>query len=930
MATGDLIGRAYVEIGAEDSKLQAALKRSEDRLRSTAAKMEGLGKSLSRNVTAPLVALGTAGVVAFSKFENQLTAVRTLLDDSSFEGKSATQGFEEMRTAVLALGKDSTSSLGAINKALFDTVSAGVEAGEAVNFLGAANKLAVAGVTDISTATDGLTSAVNAYGIESSKAEAVAAKFFVAQKAGKTTIEELSRSLGRVAPTANSAGVGLNELLAAMSAVTKAGIRTRSAAAGINAALANISKPTADAAEEAERLGVNFSRAGLRAAGGLEPFLRGIREAEGFNQDTFTRLFGSIEASNAINALDAQTETFRDTLGKLQNEAQATGTFLEAFGIQNETSAAKMARLKNELQIVAVELGARLAPAVGSAISLIQKFINGWDGLSDGAKNFVTAAGGIAAVVGPALLVVGKLTKGVAGLIGFTGRLVGGSNAAATAIARFAPTASAASGALARLNAAQAASTTQTGAFSAILTATTGTLGRYAVGIGAATQANRRFATSVIANGQALGVRWVVPVRAGAASVAQLGTASNAAAGSVGRLGTASAASAVSVARLGTASSAASVGVGRLGVASRGAAAAKLAPAMAVNAAAMGTTATAGTGLVGVLGKVGLALGGVSAGAVAIGAIAGPLLLLGAMKGIDAAAQAAADRMEDFRQVATDDFDSTLVNVQRKVRETEALLSKGLYVSDSDLFHVNLLRESLDSLRAGAVTQVVDSNSVNEIARQANDTIDKVEALRAKLAQRNTGAGAFFNGEDKATAQALEEAEQRLEVLRRAHAARRLKDIEDEKQAKIDAEKEAAAAEAKRIATAKKSFNDRLEVIEREKAVKAGEERQAKIDAPKRTAPLDVGAGGVKTFTDSLENAVTSLQNVVVNSDDAAIKEKLAEVRDTLKEEQERVRAEMERGFDKADNAKLETIGSQQKRVLEKIERKIGSGAIFG
>ena len=760
----DVIGRAIVEIGAEDGKLRQALTETEARLRSTGARAEKLGKTLSLRVTAPLVALGTAGVVAFSKFENELTAVQTLLDETSFRGKSVAEGFEEMRGAVLDLARDSTSSISAINKALFDTVSAGVEAGQAVEFLGAANKLAVAGITDIATATDGLTSAINAYGINAGKAESVAAKFFTAQKAGKTTIDELSRSFGQVGPSAAAAGVSLDELLASMAAITLAGVRTKEAASGLKAAMANIQKPTADAAKEAERLGINFSAAGLRAAGGLEPFLRQIREAAGFDEDTFTKLFGSIEALNSIQALTAQTETFNSTLAKLRDELGTTGTFLDAFNKQNETSAAKFARIKNQLQVVAIEIGARLAPALQTAVRLIENLIERWDGLSEGTKNFITTSAGIAAVLGPALIVVGKLA--------------GGGGAAA----------------------------------------------------------------------------------------------------GVGRL------------------------VGRLG--------------------------TAGASTVGILGKIGGLLGGISAGAVGVG-IAVSALGVGAAIAVDKSVSAAESRMADLRRISADaeKFGDRIVAAYRDIRIETELRAQGIFVPPDVEAAASKAVNALERIREVEVTALVDRASFEEIVTETNRTVLRVNELRKQLSDRNQGPGAFFLGDDRRSEQYLVETEAKLDALREALSRKKLADAEEERKAKIDAERE-------RIRISNADFDNRLAKIRREKD--AAREAARALEAPAIKLPpaaqeVVISAQLSPKFVRSgAAQAVDAFQQLALDqsAQDGRVREAVEKVGNIFETEFARV-AEQIREGNKAGN-ELERIQKQQAETLKRIESKMGSRAIFG
>ena len=95
-----------------------------------------------------------------------------------------------MSDELLQLSVNSGQALDVLTKGLFDTVSAGIDAAKATEFLGVASRLAIAGVTDVSVATDGLTSAINAYGLSADDANLVASKFFTAQKRGKTTVKD--------------------------------------------------------------------------------------------------------------------------------------------------------------------------------------------------------------------------------------------------------------------------------------------------------------------------------------------------------------------------------------------------------------------------------------------------------------------------------------------------------------------------------------------------------------------------------------------------------------------------------------------------------------------------------------------------------------------------------------------------------------------
>lgn len=337
-----------------------------------------VGKTFVAAFAFTQVIRGIAGVRReFADFESELNGVRTLLNSSSFGAQSIEEGFSGLKSGVLDTLREIPVELSSVNKALFDTVSAGVNAGKAIEVVGAAGKLAVAGLTDISTATDGITSALNAFGIDAKDAEQVAAKFFTAQKLGKTTIDELSSSIGNVAAIAQNTGVSFDDLLASVSAATAGGIQTSQAFNGIKAALSNILKPTADAAKEAERLGIAFSAQGIADAGGFVGFLEDIRKKTGGSTESITKLFGSMEAFNVVSALTGkQAEGLVNNFNEISNSSKATATFIDAFGVQSAGLSERSKLLGNNLKALRLEIGSRLAPTflalTNNSIKLVQ------------------------------------------------------------------------------------------------------------------------------------------------------------------------------------------------------------------------------------------------------------------------------------------------------------------------------------------------------------------------------------------------------------------------------------------------------------------------------------------------------------------------------------------------------------------------------
>lgn len=292
-------------------------------------------------------ALGRATADALN-FGDAMAEVSTLLDD--VEGNMA-QLEQAALDQAAAFGSNPVDQA----RAQYQIISAGAsDAAEATEILTAANRLAVGGVTDVATAADGLTSILNAYGPAVEGAADVSDTLFVGMRAGKTTISELSSSLGRVAPLAAQAGVEFDQLVATTAALTKGGINTREAVTGVRAILAAVVRPTVEAAEEAERLGLNFNAAALQSQG-FAGFMQEVVEKTGGSSESMARLFGGVESLIPALALAGQAGVDFNVI--MEQMAQRTGATDEAFARIAESDGFKFRQQLAALTVEGIKLG---------------------------------------------------------------------------------------------------------------------------------------------------------------------------------------------------------------------------------------------------------------------------------------------------------------------------------------------------------------------------------------------------------------------------------------------------------------------------------------------------------------------------------------------------------------------------------------------
>jgi TP901 family phage tail tape measure protein len=366
-----------------------------------------------------------AGVQA-AQFDDKMRSVKTLLDDDAFNsvGKNLNDGFKDLKSGTLAVLNQIPIAGDDATKALFDLVSAGVDVTKANEALATSGKLAVAGLTDVGTATDGITSALNAYGLGAENADLIAAKFFAAQKKGKTTIAELSAGFGKVGATASSLGVSLDEVLSSVSALTLGGVKTAEAYTSLNAVMVGVAKPTAEAQKEAERLGIQFDLSAIKTKG-LSGFLADLNKNQKFNKDSATKLFGSVEALKAIFALTGKgAEKYNEILGEIGDDTKALTTFTAAYETQQASLSNQTNIFTNKISSLAIQIGDRLEPAFAKIVKVGNDIVQFFLDLDDGTKDIlvgitvaVTAILGAVAALGALALAVGAIVAAVPALI---------------------------------------------------------------------------------------------------------------------------------------------------------------------------------------------------------------------------------------------------------------------------------------------------------------------------------------------------------------------------------------------------------------------------------------------------------------------------------------------------------------------------------
>lgn len=368
---------AIVLMGKVDPSVSKAMATGEKMAATSGNKIGKVFLGATAAVSTAALAASAAAVKSAISYETSLAKVSTIADTSA-------KSMAQISADTLKLSNSTGLAAAEVNEATYQAISAGVKTEDATKVVGVAAKAAKGGFTDVTTAVDGLTTVLNSYGLAAGDADKIANQMLITQNLGKTTFGELAGSVGKLAPTMNAASIGTDEMFSALAALTANGIQTSEAVSGMKAAVANVIKPTAEASKLAGKLGLDFSATALQSKG-LSGFLADVKKKTGGNLDTMAKLFGSVEGLNSVLTLTSNQGM--SLLTQSMGEMQTNTTALEdAYNKMASTPAERIAKLKNKLSNLGIQVGEKLLPLAEGAMSLLENvdFDRVFGAISDG------------------------------------------------------------------------------------------------------------------------------------------------------------------------------------------------------------------------------------------------------------------------------------------------------------------------------------------------------------------------------------------------------------------------------------------------------------------------------------------------------------------------------------------------------------------
>jgi len=298
-------------------------------------------------------------VIDPAKFEDSI--IRITLAGDAFVGK-----VDEIRDAIDNLAT-STGTQRTELAAAFDVAARRAEDyAEALELVTTANKLAALSGSDVTEAVTGLDSVIEAFGGSINEVEQIAAQLFEATRRLPESQGEILTQLGNIAPQARLAGLGLDDLLAAIATAEAQGIRTSTTFTALRSILDQLTSPAGAAADRFRDLGVQTGQNALAGQNLGEVFARIAAGAERVGNGLGDLGIRGRSVSAFLAIASDEGERFRDTLNTLNSAS--VPEFNAAFDTVNSTTKSAIDAFRELARVAADAFGGVFLDDVNRAL----------------------------------------------------------------------------------------------------------------------------------------------------------------------------------------------------------------------------------------------------------------------------------------------------------------------------------------------------------------------------------------------------------------------------------------------------------------------------------------------------------------------------------------------------------------------------------
>ena len=365
------------------------------------------GATLTKAVTLPIAGVATAAVKTAADFEAAMSEVGAISGASGEDMAKLTAKAKEMGATTAFSASESA-------EAMKYMAMAGWKTADMTEGIAGIMNLAAASGEDLATTSDIVTDGLTAFGMAAKESGRFADVMAATSSNANTNVALMGETFKYCASTAGAMGYSVEDISVAIGIMGNAGIKGSMAGTTLKNTIANLAKPTDAQAAVMKKLGISLTdssgnmKSFAEVMDNLRSSFSGLSETE--KAAAATTLAGKESMAGLLTIVNASTEDF-DKLTAAINGSSGSAEEMAAKMLDNLNG--QLTLLKSAVEGIAITIGNKLMPYVKTAVSWVQKAADYINNLNDAQLDNIIKWAGIAAAIGPVVMIFGKIVTAV-------------------------------------------------------------------------------------------------------------------------------------------------------------------------------------------------------------------------------------------------------------------------------------------------------------------------------------------------------------------------------------------------------------------------------------------------------------------------------------------------------------------------------------
>lgn len=432
-----VIGRLVAIIDGDLSGLEKALGDAQRQLGRAGRAFTDAGKALTIGITAPVVAVGALATKASIEFESAFAGVRKTVEATEAQFAELEKGIRDMAKTTpatatsIAKVAEAAGQLGVKTEAILEFSRVMVDLGNTTNLTADQAATAFAQIANVMK-------------LPQDQFDEMGAALVDLGNKGASTEAEIIEMAKRIAGAGATIGLSTADVLGLGAALANVGIEAEAGGSAISRVMIEIAQAVANGGKKLDDFAAvaGFNARTFTQAWGHDPamalasFIEGLGRLDEAGLNVFQTLkdlkLNEIRVRDALLRTANAGDIFRTQI-QLSGEAWKENNALTAEAAKRyETTASKLAIMRNRMNDAAITLGDALVPAGMKALDAAVPLIAAigtlaalFADLPGPVQTGILGVLALGAAMGPLLLVMGNLATGLRALIALS-TLMGG------------------------------------------------------------------------------------------------------------------------------------------------------------------------------------------------------------------------------------------------------------------------------------------------------------------------------------------------------------------------------------------------------------------------------------------------------------------------------------------------------------------------